>query len=1100
MPTFTPVPAKIDFPAMERTLLHWWAAEHIVDQYLRRNDHAPQRWAFLDGPITANNPMGVHHAWGRTYKDLFQRYKTMRGFRQRYQNGFDCQGLWVEVEVERELGFRSKRDIEAFGIEPFVTLCKHRVLSFAAVITQQSIRLGMWMDWNAPDELRRLAEALKSNPTQLVEYPGKAGGLRAPAEQIVGRLGEPALGGSYFTFSNENNYHLWGFLKRCWERGLIYKGHDVMPWCPRCSTGISEQEIVTEGYQELTHPGLFVRFPLLDRPHRALLVWTTTPWTLPANVAAAVHPEITYILVREGTEELYLAESTLGVLRGTPAIIEKVSGAQLVGLRYRAPFEDLPPQRGLEHRVIPWTDVDATEGTGIVHVAPGCGAEDFALSKVHKLPVIAPIDEFGTFVAGFDGLTGKRVDEAAEPIVAHLRQTGRLYKMEPYTHRYPVCWRCGTELVFRLVDEWFIAVDPLRSPLREITRSIRWIPEFGMDRELDWLQNMHDWMISRKRYWGLALPIYECASCGSFEVLGSEEELHQRAIEGWDAFVGHTPHRPWVDAVRIRCAKCGASVGRIPDVGNVWLDAGIVPFSTLNYRHDRASWQEWFPADFITESFPGQYRNWFYSLLVMSTVLTGQPPFRTCLGHALVRDERGEEMHKSKGNAIEFNEAADRAGVDVIRWAYCAHNPTSNIHFGYSHLDEVRRRFVIPLWNVYAFFVTYANLERFDFPALVATPPPLRLLDRWLFSRTQGLMRSVGDRLDDSDPVGATRAIEAFVTDLSNWYVRRCRRRFWKSEDDEDKRAAYFTLYHALRTVTVALAPFVPFLSEHLYQGLVRPVEARAPVSVHLTDFPLADGARRDERLEELMEGVRGLIALGRAARNHVRVKVRQPLPAVLIVTRHQALANIPELVDQITDELNVKAVRFVHDPSPYVRFEIKPRFDILGPRYGSRVQAIARAVRAVDPIQAMQSLEKDGSLAVPVDGEAVVLTRDDVEARLHEATGYAAEGAGGEFAVLETTLTPELVLEGQARELVHHVQQLRKDAALAVDDRITLYYEGDLDPLLRAHGEYLKRETLSVDVRSGLPGGIPTSEIRLDGAYIRVGIAPGRSSADQAE
>ncbi len=1099
MPTFKPVSPKIDFPAMERALLQWWADHRILERYLHRNDHVARQWSFLDGPITANNPMGVHHAWGRTYKDLFQRYNTMRGFQQRYQNGFDCQGLWVEVEVERELGFRSKRDIEAFGIEPFVNLCKHRVLTYAAVMTQQSMRLGMWMDWNAPEALRRLADAMKTDPAQVVAYPGRAGLIKGPAEQIVARLGERELGGSYYTMSNENNYHLWLFLKRCWERGLVYKGHDVMPWCPRCSTGISAQE-VAEGYKEVTHPGLFVRFRLVDHPDRALLVWTTTPWTLPANVAAAVHPELTYALVRQGSEEFYLAEPTLGVLRGEYAVIERVPGERLVGLRYRGPFDDLPQQRKIDHRVIPWKDVSAAEGTGIVHIAPGCGAEDFALSKEHNLPVIAPIDQFGAFVAGFDWLSGTRVADAAEPIIEHLRRSGLLYRVEPYTHRYPLCWRCDSELVFRLVDEWFIAVDPLRAPLMEITRSIRWIPEFGLDRELDWLQNMHDWMISRKRYWGLALPIYECAQCGHFEVIGSETELHQRAVAGWEQFAGHSPHRPWVDAVKIRCARCGATVSRIADVGNVWLDAGIVSFSTLNYRHDPEYWQKWFPAEFITESFPGQYMNWFYSLLVMATVLAGRAPFRTCLGYALVRDERGEEMHKSKGNAIEFNEAADRAGVDVIRWIFCAHPPATNLNFGYGPLDEVRRRFMIPLWNVYAFFVTYANLERLDFPELVRSQPPLKLLDRWLLSRTQQVVRGVTDRLDDYDPQGATRTVERFVEDLSNWYVRRCRRRFWKSEDDEDKRAAYFALFHAMRTLSGILAPFVPFLSEQIYQGLVRPAEPAAPESVHLCDLPTANVALIDESLETLMEGVRGLVALGRAARNHARVKVRQPLPAVLVVTRYRALREVPELLEEIADELNVKEVRFIDDPSRYVTFELKPRFNLLGPRYGGRVQAIAGAVRALDPAKAMVALERDGTITVSVDGNPVVLSRDELDVRMHESAGYAAEGAGGEFAVLETTLTPELLLEGHARELVHQVQQLRKDAGLAVDDRIILHYEGDLEGLLQAHKEYLTRETLSVEVRRGLTGAIATREVQLNGVYIRVGVAPGRSSPHRAE
>jgi isoleucyl-tRNA synthetase len=1098
MAQFAPVSAKEDFPAKEREVLAWWRERGIAAQYLARNADAPERWSFLDGPITANGAMGVHHAWGRTYKDLFQRYKTMRGFAQRYQNGFDCQGLWVEVNVERDLGFTSKRDIETFGIGPFVTLCKERVLTYAAQITEQSQRLGMWMDWNDPGDLRALAGALKADPSAVISYPARGGTLRKPAEQIAGALGDPELGGSYFTFSNENNYQIWGFIKRCWERGMVYKGHDVMPWCPRCSTGISEHEIVTEGYQEITHPGLFVRLPVLDQPGRSLLVWTTTPWTLTSNVAAAVHPTLTYARVRQGREDLYLAESTLGVLKGDYTVVETLPGERLVGLRYTGPFDDLPPQQGVEHRVIPWKDVSAEEGTGIVHIAPGCGAEDFALSKEHGLAVIAPIDEYGVFVDGFDWLSGKRVDEVAPQIIERLRAAGRLYKVEAHRHRYPVCWRCGSELVFRLVDEWFIAMDPVRADLMDITRRIRWIPSFGLDRELDWLRNMHDWMISKKRYWGLALPIWECAECGTFEVIGSEDELRARAVSGWDAFAGHTPHRPWIDAVKIACRSCGAETSRIADVGNPWLDAGIVPFSTLEYRHAPAFWARWFPAEFITEGFPGQYRNWFYSLLVMAAVLAGAEPFRTCLGYANVNDERGQEMHKSKGNAIDFNEAAERAGVDVMRWGFSAQNPATNINFGYAALDDVRRRFVIPLWNVFSFFVTYANLEPFDFAGLVRSRPALATLDRWLLSRAQALAASVRDRLDAYDPQGATRPVEAFVEDLSNWYVRRSRRRFWKSEDDSDKRAAYYTLYHALRTLALVLAPFMPFLSERLYQGLVRPVEPHAPESVHLCDFPEADPALRDDGLETLMEGTRALVALGRAARGHARVKVRQPLPAALLVTRHRALRAHSELREQIADELNVKAVRFLDDPSGYVTFEVKPRFDSLGPRFGPRVQEVARAVRALDPAQTAQQLQRTGQVVISAGGEDVTLTAADVEARMHETGGYAAEGASGEFAILETALTPELELEGRARELVHQVQTLRREAGLAIDDRIVLLHDGGLTDVLRVHGDYVRRETLAESTRqmtgtvpvAGGPPVVHHKDLRLDGEKVRVGIA----------
>ncbi|MDR7420596.1 MAG: isoleucine--tRNA ligase [Armatimonadota bacterium] len=1054
---FAPVPAKVDFPALEREMLAWWRAHDIPAKYVRRNERAAERFVFLDGPITANNPMGIHHAWGRTYKDLVQRYKTMRGFRQRYQNGFDGQGLWVEVEVEKELGFKSKRDIETYGVGPFVELCKQRVMRFADIITQQSQRLGYWMRWD----------------------------------------------NSYHTLSDENNYTIWHFLKTCWERGMIYKGHDVMPWCPRCSTGISEHEIVTEGYREITHLGLTVRLPLPDEPRRALLVWTTTPWTLTSNVAAAVHPDLTYVRVRQGDQEYYLCEGAVGTLKGPYTVLEAMPGAALVGRRYTGPFDDLPIQQGVEHRVIPWKDVSAEEGTGIVHIAPGCGAEDFDLGREFGLATLAPLDEFGVFGPGYGWLEGRQVYDVAKPIEDDLRARGLLYRAEGYTHRYPVCWRCGSELVFRLVDEWFIAMDPVREAMMDVTRQIRWIPAFGLERELDWLRNMHDWMISKKRYYGLALPIYECKTCETFEVIGSKDELRARAVEGWEAFDGHSPHRPWVDAVQIRCRSCGGVVSRIADVGNPWLDAGIVPFSTMidpatgkvSYMDDRRYWRDWFPAHFITEAFPGQYRNWFYALLVMSTVLENAPPFLVCLGHAMVRDEQGREMHKSWGNAIEFEEAAEKIGADVVRWLYATQNPALNVNFGYGPADDVRRRFVLLWWNVYSFFVTYASLETLDFAALQASPPPLRLLDRWILSRLGRLIATMRERLDDYDIAGASRPVEEFVDDLSTWYVRRSRRRFWKSGDDADKRAAYYTLYRVLRTLALALAPFVPFTCEAIYQNLVRTVEPAAPESVHLCDYPEPDATHVDADLEAAMTVVRALVALGRAARGAARIRVRQPLPAVLIATNDRRLRAEPELVELLADELNVKQVRFIDDTAAYVSFEVKPRFDKLGPKYGGRVQAIAAALRALPGREVAAELASGRGPTVTVAGEPVSLEADEVETRLRTAAGYAAEGEGGHVVILETTVDDALVREGWARELVHHVQQLRKDSGLDVSDRITLYLAGDqgLDQVLDVHRDYIMAETLSTAIERDLGGRSGAREVKVDSLVARVALERAR-------
>ena len=1016
-----------DFPALERELLAWWERDGIVEKYLSRNDASPDRYSFLDGPITANNPMGVHHAWGRTYKDLFQRYQTMLGKRQRYQNGFDCQGLWVEVEVEKDLGLKSKRDIEQFGIAEFVERCKQRVLTFADRITEQSIRLGYWMDWD----------------------------------------------NSYLTMSDENNYTIWHFLKTVHERGWLYKGHDVMPWCPRCGTGISEHEIVTEGYQERTHLATFVAFPLQDEPGANLLVWTTTPWTLAANVAAAVHPNLAYVRAEQDGKAYYVAqEAARSALRGEFTVSREVTGADLIGRPYQGPFDELAAQKDIVHRVIGWDEVDAAEGTGIVHIAPGAGKEDFALSKEHELGVVAPIDEFGVYGEGFGPLTGQYVHEVAVTIAENLEQKGLLYRAEQYRHRYPVCWRCSTDLVFRLVDEWFIAMDDLRRPMMDVTHQITWHPSFGLDRELDWLAHMDDWMISKKRYWGLALPIYECTACGNVDVIGSETELRDRAVEGWESFAGHTPHRPWIDEVKIACSRCGETVSRIKDVGNPWLDAGIVPFSTLRYRDDPEYWAEWFPAEMISESFPGQFRNWFYSMIAQSTALVNRPPFLTVFSYALMRDEKGEEMHKSKGNAIWFDEAAEEIGVDAMRWLFSRANPDANLNFGYHIADDVRRRFILPLWNSYAFFATYAALDRFD-PQAPENQVPLAersVLDRWILSQLHQLVAEVRGALDDYAPDRAARAIERFTIDeLSNWYIRRNRRRFWKSENDADKAAAYQTLYESLTTLARLLAPFTPFLAEAIYQNLVRAVDSHSPESVHLTDYPVSRSDRIDESLSRDMDAVLEVVGAGHAARQEATIKVRQPLPALLVHTREPAmLESIFRLRDQILDELNVKSLEPMADPGQFVSYTIRPNLRALGPRLGNRVNEVRDALVALDAGEVAVRARAGSDIHVDTAEGSVTLAPSDILIDTVRLPGYAAAQGARSTVVLDTTLSPALIEEGLARDFVRGIQDARKQAGYQIDDTIEINFVADPEVAraIEAHREYVMTETLATTLQ----------------------------------
>jgi isoleucyl-tRNA synthetase len=1105
---FQPVPARPDLVALEHGVLAQWR-ERATFSRLRAQNAGGKPWSFLDGPITANNPMGVHHAWGRTYKDLFQRFHAMLGEDQRWQNGFDCQGLWVEVNVERDLGFTSKRDIEAYGIAEFVSLCKQRVLTFAARQTEQSVRLGMWMDWNDPEELRRLRDLLAVDPSQTTTIQGPHGPITDTVEQLVGRLGMPDVGGSYFTFSNENNDLIWGFLRECNKRGWIYKGHDSMPWCPRCGTGISQHEM-TEGYQDREDPGLTVRFPLVDRPGEALLVWTTTPWTLAANVAAAVGPELEYVRIRQADATFWIGKGTLKQsVRGPFEVLESRKGSELVGWRYTGPFDDLAavreafakgtrdaPDVPYEHRVIPWTEVGEDEGTGIVHIAPGAGAEDFQLGKSLGLPAIGPIDESGHYYSGFGWLTGREAPAVAEAIVDDLERRGFFYHLEPYNHRYPHCWRCQTPLLFRLVDEWFISMGPvydqpretltreqvdasLRYQIMEIVDQIRWIPGFGYERELDWLLNMHDWMISKKRYWGLALPIYDCPNCKTFTVLGGVADLEELAQDGWEKFKGHTPHRPYIDEVTIRCSGCGEPVQRIADVGNPWLDAGIVPFSTIHFREDREFWEKWFPADFITESFPGQFRNWFYAMLAMSTVLRREPPFRTIFGYGTLVGEDGRPMHKSWGNSIEFDEAAERMGVDVMRWMYASARPEDNILFGWHTADGARRRLLV-LWNTYSFFVTYARLAGWTPTAARAAESPM---DRWVLARVARLAAAVEDRLQDVDPAAAARLIDAFIEDLSTWYLRLSRRRFSRNADPADRDAAFSTLHAALVTVTRIVAPILPFMADDMYGNLVPAFDADAPDSVHLTSWPSQEVARfADPALETAMAMARRVVDLTRTLRGTAGLRVRQPLARMWLALPGADVRLVETLLGLIAEEVNVKAIERIDDESTLVDRRVKPLLPKIGKRLGAAIPAVMTAAR-------------DGAFELHADGSVtlggVTLAADEVEILATPRPGTAVAHDEGLVVVIDTDLTPALRAEGDARELQRAIQDLRKDAGLDLDARIELWVAG-LPAEVEPHLASVARETLADTVTQGAApeaGGATQASVELTNGTASIAI-----------
>ena len=1028
---FKDVPSKADFVALELAVLRYWDADKSFEKLVAKNAGG-EPWSFIDGPITANNPMGVHHAWGRSYKDFYQRYHAMQGQRLRYQNGFDCQGLWVEVEVEKDLGFNSKRDIVDYGLAEFSRACRARVEKFSAVQTEQTKRLGNWMDWD----------------------------------------------NSYFTMSDRNIETIWYFLKRCQEKGWLYEGTRVMPWCIRCGTSLSQHELI-DSYRDVEHASVFLKLPIKDRTNEYLALWTTTPWTLPANSAAAVNPDLTYTAVRVDGQTIYCSKGTVDRTFGKQAeIVRELKGVELVGLRFAGPFDELPAQHGVDHHVIPWEAVAEEEGTGIVHIAPGCGAEDFDLSQQHNLSVLAPLDDAGYYVAGYGALLGRHAPEVADFVFDSLRAKGYLIKTEMYAHRYPVCWRCAEELVFKLVGEWFIAADEVRPRMKREASKVRWVPAHAGDLMQDWLTNMRDWCISRKRFWGLPLPFYRC-DCGHLTVVESLQDLYDRAITKFSyepagrlpvAALTQEPavgtqrslpelHRPWVDDVEIACESCGKPTKRISEVGDCWLDAGIVPYSTLDYRTNPDYWQEWFPAGWISEM-REQVRLWFYSMLFMSVTLEDRTPYEACMVYEKMNDERGRPMHKSHGNAIWFDEAAQRMGADAMRWVFASQNLKTNLNFGYGPADEVRRR-LLTLWNVYSLFVTYANIDGFV-PSKAAMPAKARPeLDRWLISRLQGLIGQARVAFDAYDVAPFTQAFERFVgDDLSNWHVRRSRRRLWKSEEDADKTSAYLTLYETLTTLAALVAPILPFLAEEMYQNLVRSNSVSADSSVHHCRYPEVDPSLVDVRLEREMALVRRVVELGLAARNASGVKVRQPLAALKVALGDSARWPA-ELEDLVLDELNVKRVEQAGEETVAER-SFKANLPLLGPKLGPKLREVRAALESGN----VEALASGGYRAAGVE-----LTSDEVLVTLKGREGYEVAGDQDMLVALDTALTPELLAEGRARELSRRINDVRKEAGLDIQDRICLRYEAGpgWQAVIDHYRSMLCQETLALDFTPGL-------------------------------
>ncbi len=943
-------------PKLEKRILRYWEKQHLPEKSLKKG--GKKRFSFYDGPPTANNEMGVHHAWGRTYKDLYLRLKTMQGYDVRKQPGFDCQGLWVEVEVEKALGFNSKKDIEKYGIANFSKKCRQRVLHFVKIWIDLSKKLGMWMDWD----------------------------------------------NAYYTMSDQNIEHVWFFLKNCWKKGWLYEGLKTAPWCPRCGTSLSQHELVS-GYKDVEHDSIYMKLKLKGK-EEYLLVWTTTPWTLPANVAVAVNPDLDYVKVDVDGETLILCKERLDAVIKDYVLLDEFKGKELKGLEYET-IIPLPLQPKNHPIILSKEFVSEEEGTGLVHIAPGHGQEDYELGLQYNLPQLCPVDESGNFDDSVGWLKGKNVFGANKEIIKWLKNNGKLFKTEKIRHRYPHCWRCDTELIYRLVKGWYINCQHIKPQLIKNAKRVFFSPPYTKERMLDWLRNLRDWSISRKRYWGLPLPIWEC-ECGRREVIGSLKELRKKAVKGVKQL--KELHRPWIDRVELKC-RCGKTMKRIKDVGDCWLDAGIVPFSTLNYLYGKSYWKKWFPADFVTEMHE-QVRLWFYSMLFMSTTITGKAPYRSILAHGMVLDEKGREMHKSWGNAISAEEGLGRMGADVMRWMFIWQNPAQSLCFGFTPAKDVRNKLNI-IYNFINFVETYCEANGF-------TPKErsnLTVADKWLLSRLQSVKAEVTKNLDELKPHLAAKLLEDFVlNDLSRWYGHLVRERVKVGYEGEDKYAALWTLYKASLESLLLLAPMLPFITEDLYLRYFKKFEKSE--SIHLMRWPKVEKKYLDKNLERKMQIVREIVEAANAIRAERGLRLRWPVKRLVV-----SGWDPKEFEDVIKKMANVKEVV---TGKMKAKVEVKLNYSVVGKKYGKKVKELEK------------DLAKMKFTKHPKKVKIGKIVLNEKELVVRERTKEGKSFSKGVVS-LDTREDEIIRKERLLRELIRRIQQERKRMGLKVDEKIVL-------------------------------------------------------------
>ena len=1029
---FEEVSPQFTFADKEKQTLAFWRENDIFQKSMEMYKDAPS-FVFLEGPPFANAPPGVHHVLARIMKDAVCRYKTMTGHYVHRKAGWDTHGLPVEYQVEKQLNITNKAELEAYGIQNFIEKCKENVFQYEQDWRRMTERIGFWVN----------------------------------------------LDEAYITLSNDYIESVWWVLRQAWDKELLYQGHKVQPYCYRCGTTLASHEVAL-GYQEVSDPSIFVRFPLKNRERTYLLVWTTTPWTLPSNVAVAVGDDFDYVAVEHNGQHLILAKECMASLFGDepPQIVENYKGSDLRDWEYEPLFDsgehaeliNIGSQTSPRaHYIVTGDFVTTTEGSGLVHIAPAFGQDDYEIGQKHNLPLVQLVGADGKFVPEVkDVWAGEYVKDADPKIIENLDGRGLLFKATEYTHQYPFCWRCDNPLLYYARESWFIRTTAIRDRMQQHNQEINWYPGHIKDGRFgNWLENNIDWGLSRERYWGTPLPVWICDDCGHQHCVGSIAELKELGTDVPDDI---ELHRPYVDDVVLTCEECSGTMYRTQDVIDCWFDSGCAHTAQWHYPFENKElFEQAYPADFISEAID-QTRGWFYSLLATGTLLYDKPAYKNCLCLELILASDGQKMSKSRGNTVDPWTILDEQGADAMRWyMFTASPPWAQRTFKLEGVDEALKKFMGTLNNVYSFFVMYANLEQVD--VLDGVPPVAEraTIDRWILSRLQTLINKVRDDMENYHLTNAPRAIEAFVDDLSNWYVRRSRDRFWGAEAGVDKQAAYATLYEVLVTLAKLAAPFIPFLADELYRNLVGSLDSDAPLSVHLAEYPVADDALIDSALENDMAFTREVISMGHAARNRSGIKTRQPLAEITLGGLSDTeKETINRLAAFVHDELNVKVIVFTEELDAFTQVTLKPNFKVLGPKYGKGVQAIAKALATADAMQLKSELEANGSLQIEVSGEKYTLEESEIDVQTQNREGFFVEVDAKKFVALSTELTHELVLEGMARELVNKIQNMRKEADFNVSDRIRLSLNTSsvlVEKAFETHRDYILRETLTTEV-----------------------------------